>query len=64
MAITNGKTVSWGQNLDGRLGDDTATDRYTPVPVCAVGATDCTADPLTGVDVISAGYGHVLALRS
>lgn len=63
-AIVNGTAVSWGTNINGQVGDGTATDRSTPVPVCAPAATDCTANPLTGVDAISAGYGHVLALRS
>lgn len=64
VAITDGKAVSWGMNSDGRLGDGTAINRYRPVLVCAPGATNCTANPLTGVAAISAGYGHVLALHS
>lgn len=63
VAVTDGKAVSWGVNHDGRLGDGTAADRYAPVLVCAPAATDCTADPLTGVNTVSAGYGHMLAVR-
>ncbi|MBB4904289.1 alpha-tubulin suppressor-like RCC1 family protein [Actinophytocola algeriensis] len=62
-AVVNGTAVSWGINVDGRVGDGTATDRSTPTVVCAPGAANCAADPLTGVDAISVGYGHVLAVR-
>jgi len=60
----DGSVLSWGANYDGELGDGTTTSRYTPVPVCAVGATDCTATPLTGVTAIAAGAAHSLALLS
>jgi alpha-tubulin suppressor-like RCC1 family protein len=35
--------------------------RLAPGPVCDVGATDCAADPLTGVVALSGGAAHVLA---
>ncbi|WP_081916052.1 RCC1 domain-containing protein [Saccharothrix sp. NRRL B-16314] len=60
----DGSVLSWGANYDGQLGDGTTTNRYTPVPVCAVGATNCAADPLTGVTAIAAGGEHNLALLS
>jgi alpha-tubulin suppressor-like RCC1 family protein len=60
----DGSVLSWGANFDGQLGDGTTTSRYTPVPVCAVGATDCAATPLTGVTAIAAGWDHNLALLS
>lgn len=59
---TDGSVLSWGDNFDGQLGDGTTTHRYRPVRVCAVGATDCTANPLTGVTAIAAGEDHNLAL--
>ena len=64
LAVVDGTAVSWGMNSEGQVGDGTAANRFTPVTVCAPAATDCAAEPLTGVQAISAGYGHVLALRS
>jgi alpha-tubulin suppressor-like RCC1 family protein len=63
FAVVDGTVVGWGSNSGGQVGDGTASQRSTPVRVCAVGATDCAANPLTGVRAVSAGYGHILALR-
>lgn len=60
--LSDGTVAAWGSNDRGALGDGTTTDRSTPVLVCAVGATDCTADPLTGVRAIAAGERHGIAL--
>jgi hypothetical protein len=32
----DGTALAWGDNTAGGLGDGTATDRRTPVPVCAL----------------------------
>jgi alpha-tubulin suppressor-like RCC1 family protein len=60
--LSDGTVAAWGSNDRGALGDGTTTHRYAPVRVCAVGATDCTANPLTGVRAIAAGERHGLAL--
>jgi alpha-tubulin suppressor-like RCC1 family protein len=62
--LSDGSVASWGSNSFGQLGDGTSADRSTPAPVCAVGATDCTAHPLTGVRAIAAGAYHSLAALS
>ena len=53
----DGTVASWGYNGDGRLGDNSTTDRWSPVAVVSNGV-------LTGkaVVAISAGFGHSLAL--
>jgi alpha-tubulin suppressor-like RCC1 family protein len=61
-AVVAGTVVAWGANNSGQLGDATTTNRTSPVRVCAVNATDCTANPLTGVTGITLGYSHSLAL--
>ena len=45
---------AWGANGYGQLGDGTATDRLSPVPVTITG----------GVQAVSAGGGHSVALKS
>jgi alpha-tubulin suppressor-like RCC1 family protein len=61
-AVVAGTVVAWGENSSGQLGDATTTNRTSPVRVCAVNATDCTANPLAGVTGIALGYSHSLAL--
>lgn len=56
--------TGWGRNLSGQVGDSTWTNRSTPVQVCAVGATECTADPLSGATAVAGGGYHSLALLS
>ncbi|NTU98722.1 RCC1 repeat-containing protein [Candidatus Falkowbacteria bacterium] len=61
LALKSDGTVwAWGYNANGRLGDNTATDRKTPVQVLGLGGSGL----LTGVLKISAGYMHSLALKS
>lgn len=52
---TNGTAWSWGGNFDGRLGDDSAATRSSPVSVVGGFTNWC---------VSSAGACHSLALRS
>ena len=62
LALTsNGRVYAWGSNLEGRLGDGTATTHTHRVPI----AVD-TSGVLAGktITAISAGYAHSLALSS
>ena len=49
----SGRVVCWGANLDGKLGDGTETDRYTPVEVL----------DLTDAVEVSVGELHACARR-
>ena len=53
-----GTVYTWGNNVDGRLGDNTTTDRTTPVQVH--GTND--VGYLNEIVAIAAGAGHSLAL--
>ncbi|MEK7453235.1 MAG: fibronectin type III domain-containing protein, partial [Patescibacteria group bacterium] len=55
LALKSDGTVwSWGLNSFGQLGDNTTTNRYTPVQTLTI----------TGITAISAGAEHSLALKS
>jgi alpha-tubulin suppressor-like RCC1 family protein len=59
--LTNTNSVDcWGYNYSGQLGDDTTTQRSTPVPVKGVGGVGT----LSNVTQISAGFYHTCALLS
>ncbi len=62
LALTSeGKVYAWGHNLDGQLGDNTTTDRLTPV---AVDTSASSALFGKAVIAIAAGSSHSLALCS
>ena len=65
--LSTGEVVAWGFNSYDQLGNDTQSNSYVPVAVCAVGATAPCAhngNVLTGVTAISANYDHSLALSA
>ena len=45
----------WGNNGDGQLGDGTASNRWTPVPVMGLGS---------GVTAVAVGWNHTCALTA
>ena len=57
---SDGTVWAWGRNNFGELGDNTTTDRWTPVQVLGPSG----AGTLTGVIAISAKGYHSLALKS
>lgn len=55
---TDGSVWAWGNNTSGQIGDNNKpNDRLTPTQVTGLGAG-------SGVVTVSAGFSHVLALRS
>lgn len=56
---TDGSVYTWGSNTNGELGDNSTSDRFTPVEVATSGV-------LSGKSVIAiaAGNNHTLALTS
>jgi len=60
VAVKNDGIVwAWGRNEDGQLGDNTTTDRLTPVQVLGPGG----AGFLTGVKAVTAGWYFTAALK-
>ncbi|NCU42135.1 MAG: hypothetical protein EOM19_05475, partial [Candidatus Moranbacteria bacterium] len=57
---TDGTVWCWGRNDYGQLGDNTTTDKYTPVQVLGVGGVGY----LEGVSQISLGASHSCALKT
>jgi len=60
------RVYAWGYNYYGQLGDNTTTDRHTPIEVLGVGGNGYLGDGTNGgpISAISAGYGCSLALKS
>lgn len=58
--MSNGTVWTWGRNSYGQLGDNTSTNRSTPVQVRDTAGTGY----LTGISAIAAGSDHTLALDS
>ncbi|HLG03194.1 MAG TPA: T9SS type A sorting domain-containing protein [Bacteroidia bacterium] len=56
----DGTVWSWGKNDLGQLGDNSTTDRWTPVQVAGPGG----AGFLSGIISIGAGARHAMALRN
>ena len=59
-AVVSGGADCWGNNSNGQLGDNTTTQRNTPVQVLGVGGTGFLSD----VTSISAGLTHTCAVAS
>jgi alpha-tubulin suppressor-like RCC1 family protein len=57
---TDGTAYCWGENQYGKLGDNTTTDRYTPVQVHGVDDVGHLSD----VSSISTGYAHTCATKT
>ncbi len=59
---TNGNTWAWGRNDFGQLGDNTTSDRHSPVKVFASKQSTSSAGPWLNPVQISAGWQHSLAV--
>ena len=58
LALQESRTLAWGENFFGELGDGNTQSSDQPVPVSGLGGST------TGVAGISAGKGHSIALMS
>jgi alpha-tubulin suppressor-like RCC1 family protein len=56
---SDGTVRTWGDNAYGQLGDNTTTDRTTPVQVLGLGGSGY----LTGVSSVASGWYHTIALK-
>ena len=57
--LGNGKVACWGDNDNGMLGDNSITDRSTPVLV-----QNEAGNEITGVSQVAVGYSHTCATRT
>ncbi|MBI4947188.1 MAG: T9SS type A sorting domain-containing protein [Bacteroidetes bacterium] len=65
LAICTDSTVrAWGLNSLGQIGDNTNTDRWTPVRVLAGASASGCGTYLCKIIVLAAGYSHSLAIKS
>ena len=64
--LRNGTVVAWGENYEGRLGDNSTANSSDPVMVCALGETayPCKKPLRSVVAVSSAGDDTLALLRS
>ena len=60
VAQASGTAWTWGYNINGQLGDNTTTERWTPVEVKGPGGTGA----LGNVVAVTAGHAHTAALKS
>lgn len=61
--LRNGTVVAWGENYEGRLGDNSTANSSDPVMVCALGETAYPCKrPLRGVVAVSPAGDDTLAL--
>ena len=56
---TDGRVLSWGENLNGQLGNGTALPSTDPVP-----ALIALGQAVTGVVAVAAGQAHTVALKA
>ena len=63
-AVVDGRALCWGRNQVSQLGDNTATQRNTPVQVVRVTSPGppATTTPITGVTQIATGEFHSCAV--
>ena len=59
---TYGNTWAWGWNSYGKLGDNTTSDRHSPVKVFASAQSTSPAGPWLNAQQISTGWQHSLAI--
>ena len=59
---TDGNTWAWGWNSYGKLGDNTTSDRHSPVKVFASAQSTSPAGPWLNAQQISTGWQHSLAI--
>ena len=57
--LSNGKVACWGKGTSGELGNNSKTDRSTPVLV-----QNEAGNAITGVSQVAAGYSHTCATRT
>ena len=60
MALKNGAVLTWGNNGNNQLGDNTFSNRLTPIKVLGQYGTGY----LSGVTAIAGGNDHSLAIMN
>ena len=59
---TDGNTWAWGRNNYGQLGDNTTSDRHSPVKVFASAQSTSSAEPWLNAMQVSAGWQNSLVI--